>query len=337
MFDVDAVEAGAWAPGPYGPADRIGSYNEVTADKTRAALALLDLSRPVRTYGLGETLFNGFPAFGTREYDQQLVLAGYVPPDGFEGQVHGSRPRGANRLSHHEERVRTSYNLGTKVNGLHHCGVGGTFYNGLRGVDLARTWGTADLDTPGWGPPLCTRGLVYDVLGLVVAAGRSGDLISIEGAPALRDGYRVTVEDLEAAAGRQHLPQAGPGDVLLIRTGWNRLITADPSRYLASNPGPYLRECRWLAGRRPAIVGADTWAFETTDPAVRGDNISPCHQELFMRFGIRIAESVRLDELAAARVDRFVFCHSPLRARGATASSAPPMALANEAEAGPAE
>ncbi len=48
-----------------------------------------------------------------------------------------------------------------------------------------------------------------------------------------------------------------------------------------------------------------------------------------MRFGVRIAESLRLDELAAAGVDRFVFCHSPVRARGATAASSPPMALAN--------
>jgi hypothetical protein len=48
-----------------------------------------------------------------------------------------------------------------------------------------------------------------------------------------------------------------------------------------------------------------------------------------MRFGIRIAEALQLDELAAAGVDRFVFCHSPLRAEGATASNAPPMAVAN--------
>jgi kynurenine formamidase len=329
LFDVAAVEAGAWVPGPYGPHDRIGTYNELTPKRTASALSLLDLLRPVQTFNLGETLFNGFPAFGTRRYEQHLVLSGYEPNAPFEGEVHGNQPRGANRLSYHEERVHTSYNLGTKINGLHHCGVGGMFYNGLRGPDLARTWGTAELDTPGWGSPVCTRGLLFDVLAQKVRTGATDSLIEIDSAPLLADDYRITVEDLETCVRVQSLPDPEAGDALVIRTGWNRLVRADPRRYLRANPGPYLRECRWLARFRPAIVGADTWAFETSAAAVRGDNISPCHQELFMRFGIRIAESLRLDELASAGVDRFVFCHSPLRARGATAASSPPMAVAN--------
>jgi len=329
MFDVAAVEAGAWVPSVYGPEDRIGSYNELTPDRSASALGLLDLRRPVHCFSLGEELFNGFPAFGTRRYEQHLVLAGYEPAEHFEGEVHARQPTGANRLSYHEERVKTSYNLGTKVNGLHHCGVGEIFYNGLRGPDLAHTWGTSDLDTPGWGPPVCTRGLVFDVLGHKVATATRDSLVDIGGAPVLADGYRITLEDLEACRREQDLPEPEPGDALLIRTGWNRLVTADPQRYLRANPGPYLRECRWLARFRPAVVGADTWAFETSAADVRGDNISPCHQELFMRFGIRIVESLRLDELTAAGVDRFVYCHSPLRAQGATAANSPPMALAN--------
>lgn len=328
MFDLAAVEGGAWVPGPYGPDDRIGTYNELTPEKTASALSLLDLGRPVHTFSLGETLFNGFPAFGTRRYEQHLVLGGYQPPASFEGEVHGSEPRFSNRLSYHEERVCTSYNLGTKINGLHHAGIGEMFYNGQRGPDLAQTWGTTDFDTPGWGPPVCTRGLTFDVLGQKVRTGATDTLVEIEGEPVLADDYRVTVEDLEACIRAQGLPDPEPGDALLIRTGWNRLITVHPRRYMRNHPGPYLRECRWLARFRPALVGIDTWAFETSAP-VREDNISSCHQELMMRFGIRVAESLRLDELAAAGVDRFVFCHSPLRARGATATNSPPMALAN--------
>ena len=329
LFDVEAVEAGAWAAGPYGSGDRLGTYNEVGPEKTAAALALLDLSLPVRTFSLGETLFNGFPAFGSRRYEQHLVVSGYEPASSFEGELAGVRPLGPNRLSYHEERVRTSYNLGTKVNGLHHCGVGAMFYGGVRGPDMARTWGTTELDTPSWGPPLCTRGLMVDVLALKVAAGEGAALIEVDGTPVLADDYRITVEDLAGACERQGLPAFEPGDAVLLRTGWNHLIRVDPRRYLAGNPGPYLRECRWLARFRPALVGADTWAFEVVAAKVRGAHVSPCHQELFMRFGIRIVESARLDELAAAGVDRFVFCHSPLRAEGATASSSPPMALAN--------
>ena len=330
MFDVAAVESGLWAPGPYGPEDRLGTYNEATPERTAAALRQLDLSRPVLTFNLSETLFNGYPAFGRRRYEQHLVVTGYTPEPPFEGEVLRDRPRGPNRLTSHEERVVTSYNLGTKVNGLHHCGIGTMFYNGLRGPDIARSWGTTELDTPGWGPPLCTRGLLIDVLGYLIDAGRTEDLSeSPDGRRLLRNDYRITLEDLLGAVDHQGLPPFAPGDAVLIRTGWRHLIRSDPRRYLNYSPGPFLRECRWLASFRPALVGNDTWAFETIDPAVRGDNLSPCHQELFMRHGIRIAEGLQLEDLAEARIDRFVFCHAPLPAEGATSSSAPPMAMAN--------
>jgi hypothetical protein len=77
------------------------------------------------------------------------------------------------------------------------------------------------------------------------------------------------------------------------------------------------------------VLGADTWGFETMDPAIRGGNLTPCHQELLMRFGIRLAEGLQLEDLAAAGLDRFVFCHNPVPAEGATASNAPPMVLAS--------
>jgi kynurenine formamidase len=332
MFDVAAVEAGAWFPGPYGPDDRLGTYNEVTPEKSAAALRMLDVRTAVRTFTLGETIFNGFPAFGNRPYQQRLVLAGYRPHEPFDGEVLGRRPRGPNRLSSNEERVTTSYNLGTKICGLHHCGVGPTFYNGVQGPDIARPWGATELDTPGWGPPLCTRGLLIDVLALKVEGDRRADLsASPDGRPLLRNDYRITLEDIRGAVDRQHLPAFEPGDALLVRTGWRHLLRTDPERYLRFGPGPFLRECRWLASFRPALVGADTWVFETIDPATRGDNLTPCHQELLVRFGIRIAEGLQLEDLAEAGIDRFVFCHNPLRAEGATASNAPPMALANPA------
>ena len=52
------------------------------------------------------------------------------------------------------------------------------------------------------------------------------------------------------------------------------MLRTDPARYLAANPGVFLRETRWLAQFRPALVGADTWCFETIDPAVTGAFVS---------------------------------------------------------------
>ena len=337
IFDVDAVEAGAWVPGPYGLGDKRGTFNEVTPVRTAAALARLDLSRPVKAYNLSETLHNSFPAYGDRAYEQRLAIAGYQPPAGFEaferlgGVVIQRETFGPNRMSVNEERVSFSYNLGTKINGLTHCGVGNMFYNGHRGPEFARPWGVAALDTTTMGA-IVTRGVVADVVGFKVAIGATGEVFeAANGRPVLNTGYRITVEDIVAALAWAGVRDpVGPGDVVLIRTGWRHLIKSDPDRYLADiPPGPYLRECRYLARFRPAIIGSDTWCFETTDPEVNGGHATAAHQELFMRFGIRIGESVPACPLVDDGIYDFVFSFNPQRAQGAVSANAPPLALAN--------
>ncbi|HEV8296228.1 MAG TPA: cyclase family protein [Acidimicrobiales bacterium] len=326
-FDVDAVQAGAWAPSPYGPGDKLGTYNEVTPAKRAAAIAMLDPNRAICTFSLGATLDEEFPGFGGRTYQQSFVVSGFETTG---AEVLRARPRGQNRLSALEERVQFTYNMGAKINGLHHCGVGSTGYDGCDLAALVEA-GARAYDTTTWGPPLLTRGLLVDVLALKLEQGESGALsTTMDGRPLLHDDYRVTVEDYEAAIARQGLPAFEPGDVILLHTGWQRLVRSDPDRYLKSNPGPWLRESRWLAQFRPAVIGGDTWCWETVDPGVNGRLASPCHQELSMKFGIRLGEGLRLDDLVDAGVDRFVFCHAPLPATGAVSSNAPPLAIANE-------
>lgn len=333
MFDVDAVEKGAWNPGPYGPGDQRGTFNEVTPEKTARALALLDTSRGVKTYQLAEVMEAGFPAWGTRTYEQTLMVTGYQPPPGFEGTITDPLPQGPGHSSVNEERVALTYNMGTKINGLHHVGVAGTFYNGHVGPEMARTWGTTSLGTETMGP-IVTRGVLVDVVGWAVANGLT-DIYesSSSGHSLLLPNYRITVEDIEGALAWEGIrTPIGPGDAVLLRTGWRELIGTDPDRYLrAGPPGPYLRECRYLAARRPALVASDTWCFEIIDPVVTAGYAMPCHQELSTRFGIRIGEAVRSDELAADRAYEFVFCLSPTLARGAVASNTPPLAIAQGA------
>jgi hypothetical protein len=327
-FDAATVEAGAWWPGPYGDGDTLGSYAEVTPERRAAALATLDLTREVITVSLGETLSEDYPAWGSRSYTHQLVFSGGDPGPGFVGQLDRPEPNGANRLSSFEERVSFTYNLGSKINGLHHCGVGTAFYGGHRLADLATPTGSRALDTTTWGPPLVTRGFLIDVLTHRLDTG--GELAAgPDGAPLLPGGARVTLDELRASVARQGLPPFGPGDAIVIRTGWHRLVHTDPVRYLSANPGVYLAETRWLASFRPALVGADTWCWETTDRAVHHGLVMPCHQELFVRFGIRLGEGLALEDLAARGIDRFVLCHAPLRATGAVSSNTPAIALAN--------
>jgi kynurenine formamidase len=325
-FDPDAVQAGAWAPSPYGRGDRLGSYNEVGAAARQAAWSLVDQERPIRTFSLGATLSNGFPAFGDRTYHQSLVVSGFEAEGATSVR---DRPLGRNRPTAVEERVQATYNIGAKINGLHHCGVGRMGYDGCDLAELVAAGGRT-YDTTTWGPPLLTRGLLVDVLALKIEQGATDAVgTTPDGRAVLDDSYRVTVEDFEAAIARQGLPPFAPGDAVLLFTGWQRLVATDPARYLKFNPGPWLRESRWLAQFRPALIGGDTWCWETVDPGVNGRLASPCHQELLIKFGIRIGEGFWLEDLVAAGIDRFVFCHAPLPVEGAVSSNAPPVAIAN--------
>jgi hypothetical protein len=146
MFDVEAVLDGAWDDTAfYRRGDQRGTLQEVTPEKTRGALKVLDRGKPVVTYNLGELMFNGFPAFPStppRVYNQRLVVLGYEPPPGFDGILQSPAPLGANRISAHEERFRVtersnpytySYQIGTQLDNLNHIGVGPVYYGGHRG------------------------------------------------------------------------------------------------------------------------------------------------------------------------------------------------------------
>lgn len=332
MFDLDAVEAGAWAPGPYGADDQRGSFNEVTPLKTAEALRILDTNRPVVTYNLGELMFNGFPAFRTdppRVYNQRLTQSGYRPRAGVGVISQGTYPSPGNRISGHEERFIQggTYQIATQLDNLNHVGVGDMFYNGNRGSAIAETWGTNRLGSENMGP-IITRGILLDIIGMKVAQGATSTYFTASnGSPVLLDNYRVTVEDIEEAMRRQGISEIRPGDVVQMREGWTHLVASDPDRYLKSEPGIFLRECRWFAQRRVAIVGSDTWGLECIDPAVTSGNAFSGHQLLFGRYGIRIHEGVVTDKLAEDGVFEFVFIVTPQYARGATAGNTPPAAL----------
>jgi kynurenine formamidase len=357
MFDVHAVLDGAWdGTAFYRRGDQRGTLQEVTPKKTREALKVLDGSKPVVTYNLGELMFNGFPAFPStppRLYNQRLLLHGYDPPPGFDGIFSSPIPLGPNRISFHEDRFKVgeqsgpytySYQLGTQLDSLNHIGVGPVYYGGHRGPEIAETWGTSRLGNEQVGP-IVTRGILLDVLGLKLAQGATDVLETApNGSPHLAATYRITLEDLAAAMRRAGLKTIKRGDVVLIRTGWNQLLEPhdpaghdpdDPShpghpghqKYLTSEPGIYLREARWLASHRPAIVGADNWALEVAGDPVAGPNVFPVHQELITHFGIRIGEAIVTDRLAEDRVFEFVYIVTPQFALGATAGNTPPCAL----------
>jgi kynurenine formamidase len=358
MFTLD--EVAGWAEQTsrrYGRDDQRGTWNEVTPERTRQALKLLERGGPVRTYNLGELMQDNFPAFAgvpPRVLRQRLTVFGYQPRGDFvpaatydprtnpeSGILQSPTPAGPNLASFHEERFPHggTYQIATQLDNLGHVGVGETYYNGFRGPDIATPRGLTRLGNENLGP-IVTRGVVYDIVGLKLAQGARSDLFRspVNNEWVLRDTYRVTLDDMRAALRRQGVRrEPGPGDVALFRTGWTHLLNragfdnpADPhnTRYITGEPGIFLREARYLASRRVAVVASDTWGLEITDPAVTGGNFFPVHQVLLTQHGIRIGEGVRSDPLVDDGIFEFVYLITPQFHAGSTAGNTPPAALA---------
>lgn len=335
MFDVDAVLAGAWDVGPYGPGDQRGTFNELTAERTSQALRVLNSGRPVNTYQLGEEMFNGFPAFPSdppRLHDMFLYVLGYQAPAGFVegGGIQASTtPIGPNLVSAHEERFSENFTfqIATQIDGLNHLGMGEIFYNGFRGPGIATPTGTSALGNETMGP-VAARGVIYDVVGLKVAQGKSEDyFVAANGKPVLRDDYRVTLDDLQACLTRQKVNAVEAGEVPIINTGWTHLARTDPARYLTQEPGIYLEEARYFADKKVALVAADTWGLEVLSPDVTGGNAFPVHQELIIKNGVRIGESFVTDSAIADHCYEGVLVATPENVPGATCGSMAPTLL----------
>lgn len=336
-FDPIAVENGSagWFPSIYGPDDQLGALNEVTPQKTLEALQLIknNPNKPPKTYNLGEIMEPGINAFGSRVYDQVYSSPPSLAPPYF----------GDNQLNGTEETINTTYQIATQVDGLPHIGVRSVFYNGFTAANLVAGDGSgADVIGQEHVDPFITRGLLLDVLAVKIANDETEALGEYDGTTILADSYRITVEDLQEAMAHGNIDEIRPGDVVVIRTGWSYLYGTDPSlkgRYTYGEPGIYLREARWLAQFRPAIIASDAPALEVLPAPAPWTGLQwfPVHQLLMVKHGIRIGEAFNSNELSADGVYEFVFFYTPQRAKGATASNTAPAALAQPAFNGPAK
>jgi len=342
MFDWEKVIAGGYWVSPYGPADGRGTFNEVTPRRTAKALDILKGNKPVKTYQMGEEMFNGFPAFPSdppRLHDMFLYVFGYQASDEFAaggGIQSGTTPFGPNGVVGHEERFAENFTfqIASQIDGLGHVGIatgddrGGWFYNDNYASDLISPTGLKHLGNETMGP-VVTRGIILDIVGLKMSTDSTDDFFfDSEGHPILRDNYRITIDDIENAMHRQRVNRRiGPGDVPIFRTGWTHLARLDPDRYLAQEPGIYLAEARYLQDRKVAMIAGDTWGLEVLDPAVTTGFAFPCHQELFGKTGVRIGESFVCEAAVADDVYEGVLIATPENVPGATCGSSAPAFL----------
>jgi kynurenine formamidase len=91
-------------------------------------------------------------------------------------------------------------------------------------------------------------------------------------------------------------------------------------------PGVSEAGAEWLAGQHPAVVGADSIAFEMLRPGA-GHASLPAHRVLLVEAGIPIVETLDLEGIAAAGHHEFLFVLSHLNLVGATGAPVRPLAI----------
>ncbi len=209
------------------------------------------------------------------------------------------------------EHVQMTLHVGTHIDALSHFAASGQWCHGTPAALHPSGAGTAGhgIETVG---PIVSRAVLIDVAGWM-------------GVACLDAGAAITAAMLQGAAAAQGV-DAEPGDVVLVRTGWERHYATDNARYVAGEPGLDEEAARFLSSRRVAAVGADNMALEVM-PFAAPRRAFPVHHHLLAEAGVHIIENLRLGGLCAAGVRSGVFLLFPVHFVGGTASPATPVVI----------
>lgn len=203
----------------------------------------------------------------------------------------------------------------TNLDGLSHIFWDGRMYNG-RPASRVTAWGGAlDLPIKDLAEGVVTRGVLLDV---------AGDTW-------LEPGTGVFPEDLDAAEARQGV-RVGEGDVVLLRTGYGRMVR-ERGHYnvRAEGRAGWHPACLpWLRERGVAAIAGDTACGNMPHPDYPSIH-DPVHAIGIVAMGLWLIDNCDLESLHAACAERdrweFLFMLSPLRVVGGTGSPANPLAI----------
>ncbi|MDH6238103.1 cyclase family protein [Cryobacterium sp. CG_9.6] len=209
--------------------------------------------------------------------------------------------------------ISTGTHVGTHIDALAHVSQDGKLFGG------------ADAGSACLGGKYVEHGV--HTIKPMVCRGVLLDVPTYLGVADLEGGYEITAEDIAGTINTQHTP-VGPGDVVLIRSGWGKKF-AEGAAYVGGPSGvPGIGEgaATWLAAQHIHAAGADTIAFERLAPG-GGHAHLPAHRVFLVENGIYIIEALDLEELASRRLYEFIFVLVPLNIFGATGSPVRPLAL----------
>ncbi|MEC8861082.1 MAG: cyclase family protein [Pseudomonadota bacterium] len=296
LMVASTVMAQDWVPSRFGADDRIGAANYLNSDLVLQAAELISTGE---VYSLGVETAENSPAYGNRSYNIDIVSA--------NSQI----PVGADVVTSNDERVSTSFGIGSQLDGLGHLGIGHQYYNGLTTEQIVADDGLSQLGTHNV-PPIVTRGVLID-------------MTEHFGVDMVSEGTAFNRAEIDAAAESQGI-EIRQGDVVLFHTGWMQLLGVDDQRFISAQPGPGVEGAEYLASLGVVAIGADTPALEVIpfeDPA----RAFAVHQTLLAKQGVYILESMNTAELAADNVQEFMFVLGQPRFKGAVQVVVNPIAI----------
>lgn len=290
--------------GRWGEDDRVGTLNHITAERLAAAARLVKTGK----------LF---------ELGLEVSSDGIQPQPGPRANpIHMMTISGLDKLApglhFADDYIIMPLQSVSQWDGLGHVGYDDFLYNGVPADTITTMKGSSVVSVH----QIAKKG--------VAGRGVLLDIARLNGVDCLSRGYSIEPAELEAAEAKQGV-RVGPGDILIIRTGWLRhfLIDKSAARYWDGEPGLSLACADWLHDREVAAVCSDNWGIEVSDPTKPGG--LPLHCVLIRDMGMSLGEVFDLEELsedcAVDGVWEFLFAAPPLKVVGGVGAPITPLAM----------
>ncbi|CAG1000787.1 hypothetical protein MYXO_02995 [Myxococcaceae bacterium] len=292
--EVEALHQTLSNWGRFGERDQLGTLNLVTRERSAAAAALVRTGRSVscaRAIDTEPSAENPQPAL-----HHMIGTAS----EGWGGDFLALAPHG----------YATSH-----IDALCHIFHAGMLYNGYS-CQRVTARGALDLSIDALRDGVVARGVLLDPP-------------RVDGRPFLEPGEALHPEDLERAEVESGA-RAGPGDVLLVRTGRWRLRDErgswDPRERLA---GLHASCLPWLRERDVSVLGSDG-VSDVIPSGVEGARL-PIHEVGIVAMGLHLLDNLDLEALSAACSEEgrssFLLVLAPLVLARGTASPLNPIAV----------
>ncbi|MFE7846180.1 cyclase family protein [Microbacterium sp. NPDC057407] len=301
--------------GRWGEDDVLGTLNFIDAAKRIEAAGLV---REGTVISLAQAFDTNGPQKGWRRRTNPvhtMTDTGTDAERGNQGFPHG--------IGGADDVIAMPLQCSTQWDGLGHIFDHGNAWNGRRAGDVVTSDGDLVTGIEHAASVIVSRGVLLDL-------GRHLEPETGE----LRDGYAITVDDLESCIAAQGATSAvGRGDIVLVRTGQYGRTRRDGWGDYAGGPAPglSLTTAGWLHRTEIAAIATDTWGFEVRPNEFDAPAFQPLHQVVIPNIGLTIGEMWNLEALAdeCARLRRYemLLSAAPLPITGAVGSPINPVAI----------